>query len=208
MTSKARDGNLAFKVAYNDKRWSGICSPEIYERNVEKRKSWCRYQAPRCQKSFNDNNLIRRAPCYDSVALKWLSFSPGWKYGKKEEPNRCRQAKIGKIAMFTSLESGSDPSERFIFAVFRIEDKDILKDGTEYYYGDEKTAIKFSKDQYLNFWDYYQNPNVPSTKLWWSPIFRYPTDAEMRQLLKDIIKSKKFTPRQKQKAKKLLRCVS
>ena len=87
MSSKLRDGNIAFKVTYNDKKWSGICSPEIYKRNVKKIKSWCRKQAPSCQENYVDDDLSDKYfPCYDSVALKWHRFSPGWKHGKEEEP--------------------------------------------------------------------------------------------------------------------------
>lgn len=44
---KKRDGNVAFKVTYNDSGWNGICSDNLYEINSKGKykKPWCSYPA-------------------------------------------------------------------------------------------------------------------------------------------------------------------
>ena len=217
MPTQLRDGNIAFKVTYNDRNWSGICSPDVFEYNKENR-VWCGIQARKrsnCQKNYKDKDLGEDCyPCYDSIALKTMSFSPGWNHGQNK-PYKCLQAKIGKLAILTSLKQGEDQTGRFIFAIFEIEKMKTLNKedeydfaGSEYYYGNKKTVIKLSKRQYLNFWDYYHNPNAPDKKAWGTGLFRYPTDSEVRRLLNAILKSSKFTKQQKQNAKVLLKKVS
>jgi len=48
-----RDGNIAFKVAFNDRGWRMPCSPDVFHYNVfEKQVPWCALQAennPNCQ---------------------------------------------------------------------------------------------------------------------------------------------------------------
>ncbi len=207
------DGNIAFKVSFNDKNWSGVCSPDIYEENSfgKHKMFWCREQhnnlnVINCQK-YNDNELtIDNFPCYDCVANKILGFSPGWNHGK-DKPHVCLKAKVGKIAFLTSLEPGEPQSERFIFTIFKIEKiKSKNKNEGEYYYGDEKTAIKLSPNQYLKYWDYYSNSstNKRFKNFWGSGLFRYINDKIANAILSDIINKSGFSKKQKENAKFLL----
>jgi hypothetical protein len=207
------DGNIAFKVSYNDRNWAGICSPKIYQENSfgKHKMFWCNEQHNRlntvkCQ-DWNDNELdINNFPCYDSVANKILGFSPGWNHGKNK-PHVCLNAKVGKIAFLTSLEPGLPQSERFIFTIFQIE-KIIPKqdNGYEYYYGNNKTAIKLSPDQYLKFWDYYTNnsTNKRFKNFWGSGLFRYVKDKIAIMILNEILSNNGFSKEQKTNAEILM----
>ena len=208
------DGNIAFKVSYNDRNWEGICSPKIYQENSfgKHKMFWCheqhnRWDMKKCQ-DWNDNELdIDNFPCYDAIANKILGFSPGWNHGKNE-PHVCLNAKVEKIAFLTSLEPGLPQSERFIFTIFQIEKiKSKGHEDIEYYYGNKKTAIKLNPNQYLKYWNYYTNnsTNKKFKNFWGSGLFRYINDKIAIMILNDIINKKEFSKEQKMNAKILMK---
>jgi hypothetical protein len=120
-----RDGNIAFKVTWNDRGWAKVCSPDAFHFNVfEKKTFWCCEQSHRpdnCQSSFWRGKVLSADlyPCYDAVALATLSFSPGWNH-RTDEPYICKEAKVGKVALLTSRDPGEPEAERFIFAILLI----------------------------------------------------------------------------------------
>jgi len=210
---KLRDGNISFKVSYNDKDWRGICTPDTYQYNSfsNHKMYWCNMQAPKCQQ-IDDSQLSENCyPCYDAVANLTTRFTPGWNHGK-DAPHICLEAKVGKIAILTSLFPGDSQDGRFIFSLFeidrveRIEQDDYDYAGTEFYIGNPKTAIKLIKDQYLNYWDFAINDteNPKFKKFWGSGLFRYIDDKTAQSVLKAIINSKKSTKQQKENAEILL----
>ena len=81
--SSARDGNIAFKVTYNDSDWSGTCSLENYQENIGAKRVWCTIQADsgiNCQSEiYKDATLLtaQNFPCHDSIAKKELMFYAG-----------------------------------------------------------------------------------------------------------------------------------
>jgi hypothetical protein len=210
---KLHDGNISFKVSYNDKNWSGICSPDIYQYNSfsSHKMFWCNLQAPKCQEYHNSKLSENCYPCYDSVANLTTRFTPGWNHGK-DTPHICLEAKVGKIALLTSLYPGDPQDSRFIFSIFeierieKIEQDDYDFKGTEFYIGNPKTAIKLKKEQYLNYWDFASNNTTNSKfqKFWGSGLFRYLDDKTIQSVLKAIIKSTKLTALQKTNAEFLL----
>ena len=120
-----KDGNIAFKVTYNDRGWANVCSPDAFQFNVfEKKTFWCCEQSEwsnSCQSSFYRGKVLSADlyPCYDSVALATLSFSPGWNHGNNT-PHVCKEAKVGKVALLTSRAPGEPEAERFIFSILLI----------------------------------------------------------------------------------------
>ena len=147
-------------------------------------------------------------PCYDSIALKTLRFSPGVTHGEKvsDTPKRCINVKIGKLALFTSRKPREPENERFIFAVGKIEELLTDKDGFEMICCNKETALIFSSPNYPKFWDYYRNPNKPESKFWRTGLFRYIKDETANHLLQDVINDERFSD-QKQAAKKLIEFV-
>ena len=188
------DGNIAFKVTYNDSNWYGVCSEDVYKYNVEHRK-WCGNQAKNkysCRhKQYKDPKDLDLdfLPCYESIVLKELSFSPGINHGPKLNgiPRRCLGAKKGKIAIFTSRDRGESENERFIFAIGVIQS--IYPSGvigeSERFVCDKKTALIFGKSNYPKYWKYYKNPNTDRIA-WDTGLFRYINDKTVRQLLQDV----------------------
>ena len=208
-----KDGNIAFKVSYTDSDWSGVCSPNVAAFNFANR-TWCGIQS-----EFNDNCQSRHYknaskltivnfPCHDCIAKKELMFYAGHFHGEKHNnvPKRCLDAKVGKIALFTSREPGEAENERFIFAIGQMEYFRTVKDSRgdiEYFHCNKKTALYFDK-KYPKYWKYYRNPNNPDRIAWNTGLIRYITDSVIVELLEDILNSKEYSTEQRQKAENLL----
>src|SRR5882724_8843997 len=99
-----KDGNIAFKVTWNDRGWARVCSPDAFQFNVfDKKTFWCCEQSEwpnSCQSGVYRGKALSADlyPCYDSVALATLSFSPGWNH-RTDAPYVCKEAKVGKVAL-------------------------------------------------------------------------------------------------------------
>lgn len=206
------DGNVAFKVTYNDKNWSGICSPNVADFNFKNR-TWCKIQSEfsyNCQ-SYSDEDFDKdNHPCMDSVALLNLTFYPGTFRGKKrnDEPMRAINVKLGKIALFTSREPGTQENERFIFAIAQInnisEEFFSSERPNELFHCDKNSAVIFNNNFRPKFWNYYRNPNTNLEK-WNTGLIRYISDMQVINLLKDLSEDKRLTNKQRENTIKLLR---
>ena len=208
-------GNIAFKVTYNDTNWSGVCSKKVAEYNFGNR-VWCGVQShfeENCQSAcYAHPGVLNRnySPCYDAIAQKELQFSPGYFHhgSKAGEPKQCKDAKVGKIALFTSKEQGAAEIERFIFAIGVIEVIDYNLDDN----GNEEEIIRCHKDSAIQFsarfrpkyWDYYSNKKAPETIFWGSGLIRYVQDEEILSLLNRVANSPVYNNRMKEKAKKII----
>ncbi len=212
-----KDGSIAFKVTYVDKEWSGVCSHNVAQYNFEHR-TWCGIQKDHkinCQSKVYENpeNINENHyPCFDSIALKHLKYFSGYDHGPKKEGNyrRCLEAKVGKLALFTSREPGEPESERFIFAIGIIES--ILPPNTddftcEEFKCDKGSALIFNKNNYPKFWKYYRNANNPDRLAWNTGLFRYVTDNVILNLLTDISTGNRYSSKTKEKAQILIDTV-
>jgi hypothetical protein len=210
------DGNIAFKVTYNDANWSGVCSKKVAEYNVGKR-VWCKEQyfyEENCQSPcYADPNDLNSGffPCFDAIAQKELMFSPGYFHNGANagDPKQCKEAKVGKIALFTSKEQGAPEEERFIFAIGVIKAIELIPLENdldeERIYCDKLKAIQFSSRFRPKYWDYYTNKNAPDTKFWGSGLFRYVDDNEIGNLLSAIDKAPFYNSSMKEKAQRLIK---
>jgi hypothetical protein len=209
-----KDGNVAFKVTYTDRDWSGVCLPKVAAFNFKNRR-WCGIQSKRkinCQsKRYKASSKLNSdfSPCYDCIAKKELLFYPGHNHGYKyhNKPKRCLYAKIGRLALFTSREPGSPENERFIFAIGRMQYFRTVEDeqgNYECFHCDKETALYFNEGHYPKFWKYYSNPNNPDSIAWGTGLIRYVTDDIVYQLLKDITNSEDYSGEQRKKAELLL----
>jgi hypothetical protein len=209
-----KDGNIAFKVTWNDRGWASVCSPDAFQFNVfEKKTFWCREQSEwpnSCQSSVYRGKVLSADlyPCYDAVALATLRFSPGWNH-RTDAPHVCKEAKVGKVALLTSCEPGESEAERFIFAILliahvRVADADHSAPGTEFYEGDQSASIVLERSSYVRFWDHYRNPRAPSVTAWKAGLFRYVDDATVREILAAVGKKLSLSRDQRRKAEALL----
>ncbi|MRT92392.1 endonuclease NucS domain-containing protein [Ancylomarina sp. 16SWW S1-10-2] len=205
------DGNIAFKVSYNDNNWSGVCSPDTALYNCEHR-TWCGIQKSfknNCQSKYYSGQLDEKHfPCHDSIALQELQFYPGHNHGPKSdnEPRRCLGAKMGKIAVFTSRAQGEPENERFIFAIAQINNLET-KDGDdpfEVIACDKNTAVIFDETYRPKYWNYYRNKNNPDRIAWNMGLFRYLDDSTIRVMLNDIVKNRRLKKKQKANCEQLL----
>ena len=209
-TRTLQDGNIAFKVAYNDRGWREPCSPDVFHFNVhEKRVPWCRIQAEEpvnCQ-SKRARTGAGFVPCYDAVALRNLSFSPGWK-NTLDVPHVCKEAKVGKVALLTSRAPGELEDGRFVFAILDIARMRVQRGGrwagTEYFDGSRGSSIVFAGQNRPRFWEFHTNPKAPEVVAWGAGLFRYVTDETVRRLLTSVRDSPGFTEEQKTKSVALL----
>ncbi|HNX77658.1 MAG TPA: hypothetical protein PLM07_18790 [Candidatus Rifleibacterium sp.] len=212
---KIVDGNIAFKVTFCDSNWNGVCSEKLYQYNSAHR-LWCRSQGNsgvdcRSKDFKNYNNLTRDCyPCYEAIALKELMFSPGIYDGpQKAGVIPCLHSKVGKIAIFSSRRPGEDENQRFIFAlgkIARINRKcsPVADAHSEIFFCDKDSAVILNENQYLQFWNYYRNPNAPQKIAWGTGLFRYVDDQTVRKILEDLSRKEGILAVQRIKAKKLL----
>lgn len=209
---KIVDGNVAFKVTYNDKDWKGICSQNVANFNFANR-TWCKIQSEKnenCQSEYWKEKAEKYGeyPCMDAAALANNDpfFSGGYYHGnkKKDEPIRYLNIKKGKIAIFTSREPGEPESERFIFFIGKITHINEHFDGYEEYHCNQETGIYFNKNNYPKYWDFYKNPNKPEKAGWNTGLIRYWSDKQVINILEWIIDEKRYSNKLKEKAKHLL----
>ena len=209
-----QDGNIAFKVTYNDGNWAKVCSPDAFDFNVFQKKTfWCREQSEsphNCQSSFYRGRTLSADlyPCYDAVALATLSFSPGWNH-KTNAPYVCKEAKVGKVALLTSRDPGEPEARRFIFAILliarvRVAGPEHSGPGTEFYEGDQSASIVLERSSYVRFWDFYRNPRAPGVIAWGAGLFRYVDDATVREILTAVSNQLSLSRDQRRKAEALL----
>ena len=98
------------------------------------------------------------------------------------------------LAILTTRYPGESESYRVVSAVFLIEDFDrgtikedaCIKSGTKY-----RLAFSPIECRKLLFWKYYSNIGDSSRPVWASGLFRYLSDYEAVQLLRDIVEVKK-----------------
>lgn len=209
LSNKIIDGNIAFKVTFNDNEWMNVCSKDIANYNF-KHRTWCKIQS-----SFEDNcqnpiwfELIEKGsggPCADCIALRYLQFYPGHFHGEKHnnEPKRCLGAKMGKIALFTSKEPGANESERFIFAIGQINRITTLEDADYETIGCDYDSAVYIKNNDLKLWKYFRNSNTDRIA-WNTGLFRYVNDGVIRKILNQIIEENKLENLEIENAKKLL----
>lgn len=194
---KVLDGNVAFKVTYNDKNWCGLCSSNVADFNFKNR-TWCKIQSEfknNCQSKYWAKEVKRNGhfPCADAGALanNDPSFYAGHFHGPKHnnEPIRVWNIKRNKIAVFTSREPGEPESERFIFFIGQITDIKENNGDTgmfETYHCDMETGIRFEKDNYPKYWSFYKNPNKPEKIGWNTGLIRYWSDNQVLGILEWI----------------------
>jgi hypothetical protein len=207
---KIKDGNIAFKVIYNDSDWKNACSKDVANYNF-KHRTWCKIQSTdfnNCQNSKWKDLISKNIdyPCADSVALRNFSFYPGHYHGPKHnnEAKRCLGAKMNKIAIFTSKEPNANEMDRFIFAIGQIDEIITLKDAEfETINCDKTTGLYFLKNNKPKFWKYYKNPNTDRIA-WNTGLFRYVEDGIVRNILEDLLNSNSLTNNEIKNAKYLL----
>lgn len=195
--------NIAFKCTYNNGGqglyvgFNGTCSDEVIKMNIKNGRSWCGSKQCACRKYY-ENGFRGKAPiepCYESRLFKNWEYGAGWDHSGKRGnvPRYIRKTEIGKIAIITTRFPGDNEENRRIVGLYKIGD--IYLDDDTMVKADEDYTIKIPLEEAkeLYFWDYYRNEkdNLCS---WYQGLFRYLTDEQVAQILRDArqtIKSEK-----------------
>ena len=180
--------NIALKCNYNDGGrnnsrigYCGVCSDPVIRHNiVDKKRSWC--SNPDCScKQYIDRKISRREldsqcenggwGCYESQMLReWRAWAgQSISRGTVTENMRFQSVRRNSLAILTTRKPKSKEADRFIFAVFLVDD---------FWEGDEKEEgcvssnsiyrLAFSEKECreLLFWNYYSNKTRTEKPLW------------------------------------------
>lgn len=212
--------NIAFKCNYCDGGsskeavgYKGVCSDKTMKYNINVAKHvWCKQSENMCWKYLRGKisreevngfyeatkSQFSKSVCYESQMLEiWNAGAGVTQNGEdKGKPMALRNAKANSLALLTTKLPYADDKERFIFAVFLIDENyegDSREEG--YVAANPKYRIQLSLDeaQKLKFWDYYFNPNKPERIVFGSGLHRYLTDVQAAQVLNKICEIKKGT---------------
>lgn len=131
--------------------------------------------------------------CYESQFLrKWKAYAGLYHNGiHADEPKKIKKNVYHSLCVLTTKEPDQSEMERYIFAVFLIDEFFEGDDQDEgHVSGNSKYKIELSKEQAkkMFFWKYYHNENSPQKTQWGSGLFRY---FEAAQILRDIVELKK-----------------
>lgn len=211
--SKHKRANIAFKCNYCDGGKSavqigfdGVCSDDMIYNNIKiQNRTWCNSDDCAClhylnneisRKELNENCMNGGFVCYESQMLRdWKAFAGIVQNGaRKGERMKLHQVQRNSLCVLTTRTPKMAEKERFIFAVFWVDDT-YEGDGKEEGYVSTKSKykIKLSPKEAcsLRFWNYQANENKADSPAWSSGLHRYLEDDIAVQILRDIAKIKK-----------------
>jgi hypothetical protein len=204
--------NIAFKCNFCDGGQSdeqvgfhGVCSDSVIRNNIViEHRTWCTAEDCSCLHYYNGEISREELDelctgggfvCYESQMLRdWKALAGVVQNGEnKSKPMTLRKVQQNSLCVLTTRDPGSDEKERYIFAVFLVDDS-YEGDGQEegYVSTQSKYKLKFSPDEAraLLFWNYHANSNQPETAAWNSGLHRYFDDEQGAIILQDIYKAK------------------
>ena len=207
--------NIAFKCNYcdggikeNGIGFYGVCSDAIIYNNIQvERKTWCCSEECPCLQ-FTNGEISRQEledivadgglVCYESQMLReWKALAGIIQNGdRKGQPMHLNNVQTNSLCVLTTREPGATEEERFIFAVFLVDqtyDGDDLDEG--YVSTKSKYKLKLTAEQAhrMHFWRYHANEKQPNVVAWNSGLHRYISDVQAAQILRDIVRLKRDT---------------
>jgi len=190
-----RDGNVVFKMNYNDADYRGVCSEKIIRFNEKIKTSYC--SQAKCRKWRGKTLTEDDYPCDESILFREWFLTPGSSFRTKAgklkrdtgDPFSLKYAKKGKIAFPTTKKPNQDEKDRYLLGLLHINEIwDPPKTGPQkdstYIYGDDKTSVEFHPMVRIFFWKYYKNSD--NSIRWASNRFRYLTDRTTLEILKNV----------------------
>lgn len=207
--------NIAFKCNFCDGGQSdeqigfnGVCSDDLIHNNIiiEKR-TWCNSEDCPCLHYHNgdmtrveldsmckDDGFV----CYESQMLReWKAMAGIVQHGEnKGKPMKLNQVQTNSLCVLTTRDPRSKEEDRYIFAVFLVDDT-YEGDGRDEGYvsttSEYKIKLTPTEARSLLFWNYHANDNQPEVAVWSSGLHRYFEDEQAVQILRDIAIIKKGT---------------
>jgi hypothetical protein len=212
---KPFQANIAFKCNYcdggkSDKQvgFQGVCSDEVIHNNIAiDKRTWCSSDDSTCLDYFNGDISREELDelcdedgfvCYESQMLRdWRALAGIVQNGdRKGERMKLHQIERNSLCILTTRNPRSKESDRYIFAVFLIDD--IYEGDSEnegYVSSSSKYRLKLSPNeaQKMLLWNYHANQKKPEKATWSSGLHRYFNDDIAVQILSDIVELKRGT---------------
>jgi hypothetical protein len=207
--------NIAFKCNFCDGGQSdeqigfnGVCSDDLIHNNIviEKR-TWCNSEDCPCL-HYHSGDMTREEldsmckddgfVCYESQMLReWKTMAGIVQNGEnKGKPMKLNQVQTNSLYVLTTRDPRSKEEDRYIFAVFLVDDT-YEGDGRDEGYvsttSEYKIKLNPTEAHFLLFWNYHVNDNQPEVAVWSSGLHRYFEDEQAVQILRNIAKIKKGT---------------
>lgn len=202
-------GNIAMKCTFCDggssKKslgFNGICNKDNIKLNISQGRvncndSICRqyydgvisYGEPK--RHFKNDGFLY----YDSSFMNQWKVYAGWhhKGPHKGETMKFRNVQRNKLTVLTTRLPDETEKERVIFAVYLIKDYfegDNVDEG--YFEADDYFRIQLTpkEAEHIKFWKYYCNEKSPLRIQFGSGLYRYLSNEQAIQIIKDIVRVK------------------
>ncbi|KNZ41630.1 hypothetical protein AKG39_11220 [Acetobacterium bakii] len=145
--------------------------------------------------SFDENAFV----CYESQMLNnWKAAAGVIQTGKNRgKPLKLKGVERNSLAILTTRLPSSKEKDRIIFGAFLVDETfegDDSKEGFVSAKSEYKIKLSLTEAQEFKYWNYYFNPNKPETIRMGSGLFRYLSDVQATQVLRDLVKLKENTP--------------
>lgn len=212
-SKKVQRENIAFKCNYCDGGksneqvgFSGVCSDAIIQNNIcIENRTWCRSGDSPClhyfsgeinRKELEDQMIDAGFVCYESHMLRDWRASAGivQKDGiNKGKPMRLNKVQANSLCVLTTRYPESDENERFIFAVFLVDETfegDYREEGFVSTQSEFKIKLSPPEAERTLYWHFHANGKNPEDPAWGHGLHRYFDDQEAVQILRDILKIK------------------
>ena len=207
--------NIAFKCNFcdgggkhNGIGFNGICSDFNIHYNIGiAHHSWCSSENSACyqyyceqisRQELEEEMEYQEGVCYESVMLNRWRADAGFHLNgeKKNEPRRLKNIQINSLAVLTTRLPFTPESERFIFAVFLVDDgcpggnrdAGFVTADSKF-----KMFLPLDKSKTLLYWNYYKNPKHPEKIAWGQGLYRYLPDEQAAAILRKFAELKQGT---------------
>lgn len=194
--------SIAFKCNFCDGGSSsscigfrGKCSDIVIRNNIFKEKHvWC--STGSICKKYMDGEATRAEvdsylDCHECNLLNTWTMGAGTHQSGNRAgvPMHIKRIHKGSLAVLTTRKPDDHETDRFIFAVFLVNesyDGDAHEEGSVSADPKWRIELKPGEAERMLFWNYYVNTNKPEYISFGSGLHRYLTDIEAAQILRDI----------------------
>lgn len=209
-------GSIVFKCNYCDGGksteqigYAGACSDEIIDYNISvKNRIWCSdvdspcrqyWESSQDKEARKDLDAINEDGgyvCYESQMLTNWKAAAGISHTgvNRGVTRKLKRIQPNSLCILTTRDPYDEgEKKRYVFAVFIIdemyegdsEDEGYVACNSEY-----KLKLSDKEAHLISYWNYHSNDSQPTRALWGSGLYRYISNVEAAQILRDIVKIK------------------
>lgn len=132
--------------------------------------------------------------CHESQMLEKWTAAAGVNKGTRKKLKRVQPDSLCILTTRDQLDKGED--ERYIFAAFIIDktfEGDTQREGFVSASSEYKIKLSQKEAHLMPFWNYHSNESQSARAFWGSGLYRYVSNTQAAQILRDIVKIKKGT---------------